>query len=85
VVAVELVIKFLRTEGLTGRIIILAAQARHLGSWHKVLRKSIFPPVSMRERSDSTTAPIPYPFRDTLIKLIEAPVLEYKKLTSDAA
>jgi hypothetical protein len=27
----------------------------------------------------------PYLFRDTLLKLIEAPVLEYKKLTSTAA
>ena len=55
-----------------------------IGSWHKVSAKHLpayLDEMTFRFNNRSN----PYLFRDTLMKLIEAPVLEYKKLTSDAA
>jgi transposase-like protein len=52
-------------------------------SWHKVSAKHLsayLDEMTFRFNNRSN----PYLFRDTLIKLLEAPVLEYKKLTSAA-
>jgi transposase-like protein len=52
-----------------------------IGSWHKVSAKHLtayLDEMTFRFNNRSN----PYLFRDTLIKLIEAPVLEYKKLTA---
>lgn len=55
-----------------------------IGSWHKVSAKHLEAYLDeMTFRFNNRTNP--YLFRDTLLKLIEAPVLEYKKLTADAA
>ena len=52
-----------------------------VGSWHKVSAKHLSAYLDeMTFRFNNRTNP--YLFRDTLIKLIEAPVLEYKKLTA---
>ncbi len=51
-----------------------------IGSWHKVSAKHLpayLDEMTFRFNNRSN----PYLFRDTLMKLIEAPVLEYKKLT----
>lgn len=55
-----------------------------IGPWHKVSAKQLsayFDEMTFRFNNRLT----PYLFRDTLLKLIEAPVLEYKKLTGVAA
>jgi transposase-like protein len=55
-----------------------------IGSWHKVSAKHLsayLDEMTFRFNNRSN----PYLFRDTLMKLIEAPVLEYKKLTQEAA
>jgi transposase-like protein len=52
-----------------------------IGSWHKVSAKHLsayLDEMTFRFNNRSN----PYLFRDTLMKLIEAPVLEYKKLTA---
>jgi transposase-like protein len=52
-----------------------------IGSWHKVSAKHLsayLDEMTFRFNNRSN----PYLFRDTLIKLIEAPVLEYKKLVA---
>ena len=52
-----------------------------IGSWHKVSAKHLpayLDEMTFRFNNRSN----PYLFRDTLLKLIEAPVLEYKKLTA---
>lgn len=52
-----------------------------VGSWHKVSAKHLsayLDEMTFRFNNRSN----PYLFRDTLMKLIEAPVLEYKKLTA---
>jgi transposase-like protein len=52
-----------------------------IGSWHKVSAKHLaayLDEMTFRFSNRSN----PYLFRDTLMKLIEAPVLEYKKLTA---
>jgi transposase-like protein len=52
-----------------------------VGSWHKVSAKHLsanLDEMTFRFNNRSN----PYLFRDTLMKLIEAPVLEYKQLTS---
>lgn len=52
-----------------------------IGSWHKVSAKHLaayLDEMTFRFNNRSN----PYLFRDTLIKLLEAPVLEYKKLTA---
>ena len=52
-----------------------------VGSWHKVSAKHLeayLDEMTFRFNNRSN----PYLFRDTLLKLIEAPVLEYKKLTA---
>jgi transposase-like protein len=55
-----------------------------IGSWHKVSAKHLSAYLDeMTFRFNNRENP--YLFRDTLMKLIEAPVLEYKKLTADAA
>lgn len=55
-----------------------------IGSWHKVSAKHLSAYLDeMTFRFNNRENP--YLFRDTLMKLIEAPVLEYKKLTSAAA
>lgn len=55
-----------------------------IGSWHKVSAKHLAAYLDeMTFRFNNRKNP--YLFRDTLLKLIEAPVLEYKKLTADAA
>ena len=55
-----------------------------IGSWHKISAKHLQAYLDeMTWRFDNRNNP--YLFRDTIIKLIEAPVLEYKKLTSEAA
>ena len=52
-----------------------------IGSWHKVSAKHLSAYLDeMTFRFNNRENP--YLFRDTLIKLIEAPVLEYKKLTA---
>jgi transposase-like protein len=54
-----------------------------IGSWHKVSAKHLtayLDEMTFRFNNRSN----PYLFRDTLLKLIEAPVLEYKKLTAVA-
>jgi transposase-like protein len=54
-----------------------------VGSWHKVSAKHLSAYLDeMTFRFNNRTNP--YLFRDTLMKLIEAPVLEYKKLTAAA-
>jgi transposase-like protein len=55
-----------------------------IGSWHKVSAKHLsayLDEMTFRFNNRDNL----YLFRDTLMKLIEAPVLEYKKLTSQAA
>jgi hypothetical protein len=55
-----------------------------VGSWHKVSAKHLpayLDEMTFRFNNRSN----PYLFRDTLLKLLEAPVLEYKKLTADTA
>ena len=55
-----------------------------IGSWHKVSAKHLAAYLDeMTFRFNNRNNP--YLFRDTMIKLIDAPVLEYKKLTADAA
>ena len=50
-----------------------------VGSWHKVFAKHL--PAHLDEITFGfNNRANPYLFRDTLMKLIEAPVLEYKKL-----
>jgi hypothetical protein len=52
-----------------------------VGSWHKVSAKHLsahLDKMTFRFNNRSN----PYLFRDTLMKLVEAPVLEYKKLTA---
>jgi hypothetical protein len=54
-----------------------------IGSWHKVSAKHLTAYLDemtfwFNNRSN------PYLFGDTLMKLVEAPVLEYKKLTAAA-
>jgi transposase-like protein len=52
-----------------------------IGSWHKVSAKHLsayLDEMTFRFNNRSN----PYLFRDTLMKLLEAPVLEYKKLTA---
>jgi transposase-like protein len=52
-----------------------------IGSWHKVSAKHLSAYLDeMTFRFNNRANP--YLFRDTLMKLIEAPVLEYKKLTA---
>jgi transposase-like protein len=52
-----------------------------IGSWHKVSAKHLSAYLDeMTFRFNNRENP--YLFRDTLMKLIEAPVLEYKKLTA---
>jgi hypothetical protein len=54
-----------------------------IGSWHKVSAKHLQAYLDeMTWRFDNRNNP--YLFRDTMMKLIEAPVLEYKRLTSAA-
>ena len=54
-----------------------------IGSWHKVSAKHLSAYLDeMTFRFNNRDNP--YLFRDTLMKLIEAPVLEYKKLTAAA-
>jgi transposase-like protein len=55
-----------------------------IGSWHKVSAMHLAAYLDdMTFRFNNRHNP--YLFRDTMIKLLEAPVLEYKKLTADAA
>jgi transposase-like protein len=52
-----------------------------IGSWHKVSAKHL--PAYLDEMTFRfNNRDNPYLFRDTMMKLIEAPVLEYKKLTA---
>jgi transposase-like protein len=52
-----------------------------IGSWHKVSAKHLAAYLDeMTFRFNNRNNP--YLFRDTMLKLIEAPVLEYKKLTA---
>jgi len=52
-----------------------------IGSWHKISAKHLQAYLDeMTFRFDNRNNP--YLFRDTMLKLIEAPVLEYKKLTA---
>jgi transposase-like protein len=52
-----------------------------VGSWHKVSAKHL--PAYLDEMTFRfNNRNNPYLFRDTMMKLIEAPVLEYKKLTA---
>jgi transposase-like protein len=54
-----------------------------IGSWHKISAKHLQAYLDeMTWRFDNRNNP--YLFRDTMMKLIEAPVLEYKKLTKAA-
>ena len=54
-----------------------------IGSWHKVSAKHLSAYLDeMTFRFNNRNNP--YLFRDTLIKLVETPVLEYKKLTAAA-
>jgi transposase-like protein len=55
-----------------------------IGSWHKISAKHLaayLDEMTFRFNNRSN----PYLFRDTMMKLIDAPVLEYKKLTERAA
>jgi transposase-like protein len=55
-----------------------------VGSWHKISAKHLSAYLDeMTFRFNNRTNP--YLFRDTMQKLIEAPVLEYRKLTAEAA
>ena len=55
-----------------------------VGSWHKISAKHLQAYLDeMTWRFDNRNNP--YLFRDTMMKLIEAPILEYKKLTANAA
>jgi len=52
-----------------------------IGTWHRISAKHLrayFEEMEFRFNNRSN----PYLFRDTLMKLLEAPVLEYKKLTA---
>jgi ISXO2-like transposase domain len=52
-----------------------------LGSWHKVSAKYL--PAYLDEMTFRfNNRNNPFLFRDTMMKLLEAPVLEYKKLTA---
>lgn len=52
-----------------------------IGSWHKVSAKHL--PAYLDEMTFRfNNRDNPYLFRDTMLKLLEAPVLEYKKLTA---
>jgi transposase-like protein len=54
-----------------------------IGSWHKISAKHLaayLDEMTFRFNNRSN----PYLFRDTMMKLIDAPVLEYKKLTAAA-
>lgn len=52
-----------------------------IGSWHKVSAKHL--PAYLDEMTFRfNNRDNPFLFRDTMLKLIEAPVLEYKKLTA---
>jgi len=52
-----------------------------IGSWHKVSAKHL--PAYLDEMTFRfNNRDNPFLFRDTLMKLLEAPVLEYKKLTA---
>lgn len=54
-----------------------------IGSWHKVSAKHL--PAYLDEMTFRfNNRNNPFLFRDTMMKLIEAPVLEYKKLTTAA-
>ena len=54
-----------------------------VGTWHRISAKHLAAYLDeMRFRFNNRSNP--YLFRDTLMKLIEAPVLEYKKLTAAA-
>jgi transposase-like protein len=54
-----------------------------IGTWHKISAKHLQAYLDeMTWRFDNRNNP--YLFRDTMMKLIEAPVLEYKKLTAAA-
>ena len=54
-----------------------------VGSWHKVSAKHL--PAYLDEMTFRfNNRNNPFLFRDTMMKLIEAPVLEYKKLTQAA-
>jgi transposase-like protein len=54
-----------------------------IGSWHKVSAKHL--PAYLDEMTFRfNNRNNPYLFRDTMMKLVEAPVLEYKKLTAAA-
>jgi transposase-like protein len=54
-----------------------------VGTWHKISAKHLAAYLDEMEFRFNNRSN-PYLFRDTLIKLIEAPVLEYKKLTAAA-
>ena len=55
-----------------------------VGSWHKVSAKHL--PAYLDEMTFRfNNRNNPFLFRDTMMKLVEAPVLEYKKLTREAA
>jgi hypothetical protein len=52
-----------------------------IGTWHKVSAKHLAAYLDeMTFRFNNRNNP--YLFRDTLLKLLEAPVLEYRKLTA---
>jgi len=52
-----------------------------VGSWHKVSAKHL--PACLDEMTFRfNNRHIPYLFPDALMKLIEAPVLEYRRLTA---
>ena len=54
-----------------------------VGTWHRLSAKHLDAYLNeMTFRFNNRENP--YPFRDTLMKIIEAPVLEYKKLTAAA-
>jgi transposase-like protein len=55
-----------------------------IGTWHRISAKHLQAYLEEMEFRFNNRSN-PYLFRDTLMKLIEAPVLEYKKLTSTAA
>jgi transposase-like protein len=55
-----------------------------VGTWHKISAKHLAAYLDEMEFRFNNRSN-PYLFRDTLIKLISAPVLEYKKLTETAA
>ena len=55
-----------------------------LGSWHKISAKHL--PAYLDEMTFRfNNRHNPYLFRDTMLKLIEGPVVEYKKLTAEQA